>query len=179
MTDLQRAIRRMTDRLATRRGRPFYLAARVAGNLDECFRIGYDVPAWIREGLVDILIPAGAASTDASLDIAGFVDLCKGTQIAVYGGFDGALPDPHVGPEDPETKDRMRTRAIAGSHYRQGATGMYVFNWHANRDSRRELLGQIGAPDTLVGTDKIYAAVNRFIWKEGPWRGAYDHDRIL
>ena len=179
MTDLQRAVRRLTDDLAERRERPFYLAARVAGNLDECARLGYDIPAWIDERLVDILIPAGAAATDPSLDIAGFAAKCVGTDIAVYGGFDGALPDPPVGPEDAETKDRLRTRAIANQHHANGATGIYVFNWHANRDSRRELLSQIGTPETLRGTDKLYAATNRFIWNQGVWRGAYHHDRIL
>jgi hypothetical protein len=178
LTDLQRAVRRMTDDLARRRGRPFYLAARVAGTLDMCRRIGYDVPAWVEEGLVDILIPAGGAATDPSLDVPAFVDLCRGTDIAVYPGFDGGLPDPYVGPEDAETKDRMRTRAIASRYHKAGATGVYVFNWHASRTSRRELLSQVGSSDTLRRTDKIYAATNRFIWKEGAWRGAYDNDRI-
>jgi hypothetical protein len=179
MTDLQRAVRRMTDELATRRGRPFYLAARVAGTLDMCRNIGYDIPVWIREGLVDMLIPAGGAATDPSLDVPAFVDLCKDTGVAVYPGFDGALPDPFVGPEDAATKDRMRTRAIAGRYHEEGTAGIYVFNWHANRMSRRELLTQVGAAETLRKTDKIYAATHRFLWKEGAWRGAYDNDRTL
>ena len=52
------------------------------------------------------------------------------------------------------------------------------FNWHANRDSRRELLSQIGSPDTLQGTDKIYAATHRFLQETGEWRGAYRNDRL-
>lgn len=179
LTDLQRAVRRMADDLAEKRGRPFYVAVRVAGALDMCRNIGYDLPTWIREGLMDLLIPAGGAGTDPSLDVATYVEMCKDTGIAVYPGFDGALPDPFVGPEDAEIKDRMRTRAIASRYHKAGADGIYVFNWHANRDSRRELLRQIGSPDTLQGTDKIYAATHRFILKEGPWRGAYRIDRTL
>jgi len=178
LTDLQRAVRRRTDALAKKRGRPFFLAARVAGTLEMCYRIGYDVPAWVEEGLVDILIPAGGAATDPSLDVAGFVELCRNRDTAVYPGFDGGLPDPWVGPEDPETKDRMRTRAIASRHHRAGADGIYVFNWHASRDSRRELLCQVGSPATLRRTDKIYAATHRFLQQQGPWRGAYQNDRI-
>lgn len=178
LTDLQRAARRMTDELARKRGRPFYVAARVAGTLEMCRRIGYDIPVWVEERLVDVLIPAGGAATDPSLDVETFVDLCRGTGIAVYPGFDGGLPDPFVGPEDAETKDRMRTRAIASTYYRAGADGIYVFNWHANRDSRRELLCQVGSPETLRRTDKIYAATHRFLHKEGAWRGAYDNDRV-
>lgn len=177
LTDLQRAVRRMADDLGRRRGRPFYVAARVAGSPDVCRRIGYDVPAWIDEGLVDVLIPAGGAATDPSLEVDAFVSLCRDKGIAVYPGFDSGLPDPYVGPETPEVKDRMRTRATASRYHRAGADGVYVFNWHANRDSRRELLCQIGSPATLRRTDKVYAATHRFLQKEGAWRGAYHNDR--
>ncbi len=179
LTDLQRAVRRLTDELTTKRGRPFYLATRVAGTQEMCNNIGYDIPTWINEGLVDILTPAGGAATDPSLDVPAFVDLCKGTDIQVYPGFDGGLPDPFVGPEDAETKNRLRIRAIAARYHKNGADGIYVFNWHANRDLKRELLSQIGTPDTLRHTDRIYAATHRFIVKEGEWRGAYRIDRTL
>ena len=78
LTDLQRAIRQMTEALGRERGRPVFLAARVAGSLEMCRRIGYDIPTWIEEGLVDLLIPAGNAVTDASIDVAGFAKLCEG-----------------------------------------------------------------------------------------------------
>ena len=178
LTDLQRAVRRMTQELSERRGKPFYLAARVAGSPEMCRHIGYDIPTWIEEGLVDILIPAGGAGTDPSLEVEAFVELCRGTDIAVYPGFDGGLPDPYVGPEDAETKNRMRTRAIASRYHKAGADGIYVFNWHADRDSRRELLCQVGTAGTLRGRDKIYAATHRFLQQEGEWRGAYRIDRI-
>ncbi len=178
LTDLQRAIRRMTNALGEERGRPVFLAARVAGSLEMCRRIGYDIPAWIDEGLVDIIVPAGNAVTDASIDVAGFVDLCAGTEIAVYPGFDSNLPDPFVGPEEPDDKDRLRTRAIASRYHRAGATGIYVFNWHANRDSKRPLLTTIGSPETLGGTDKIYAATHRYVQRTGAWRGAFRIDRL-
>ena len=48
LTDLQRAVRRMTEALGRERGRPVFLAARVAGSLEMCRRIGYDVPAWVK-----------------------------------------------------------------------------------------------------------------------------------
>jgi hypothetical protein len=168
----------MTESLGQERGRPVYLAARVAGSLEMCRRIGYDVPAWVDEGLVDLLIPAGNAVTDASIDVAGFARLCEGTDVAVYPGFDSNLPDPFVGPEEPDAKDCLRTRAIASRYHRAGASGIYVFNWHADRDSKRPLLTTIGSPETLAVTDKIYAATHRFVQRDGPWRGAYRVDRI-
>ncbi|MCC7262374.1 MAG: hypothetical protein IT369_07625 [Candidatus Latescibacteria bacterium] len=178
LTDLQRAVRRLTDELSRQRGRPFYLAARVAGDLDMCLRLGYDIPAWVEEGLVDLIIPAGGAATDPAVDVAGFVDLCRPRGIPVYPGFDSGLPDPFVGPEDPRTKDRLRTRAIASRHYELGASGIYVFNWHANAETRRDLLCQLGSPQTLRRTDQLHAATHRYLHRQGEWRGAYDHDRV-
>ena len=168
----------MTNDLSAERGRPFYLAARVAGSLEMCRRIGYDIPTWIDEGLVDILIPAGGASTDASIDVKGFVEVCQGTDVAVYPGFDAQVPGTAAGPEDGFTKDQMLTRAISSRYHAKGADGIYVFNWHANAETRRELLSQIGSPETLQGKDKVYAATHRHLVTEGDWRGAFHIDRI-
>ena len=189
LTDLQRAVRRMTNELAEKRGRPFYLAARVSPTLEMCRRIGYDIPTWVDEGLVDILIPSGGYAMDPSLDIASCVDLCRGTDTSVHAGLDNGLDvytagvhaghEQFVGPEDRVTKDGMRVRASASRHYDAGADGTYVFNWHATRDSRRGLLTQIGSPETLRRKDKIYAATHRNLRNEGPWRGALRNDRIL
>ena len=73
LTDLQRAVRQVTEEVAARRGRPFYLAARVAGTLEMSRSIGYDVPAWTEEGLVDMLIPAGGYGMDPAIDVAGYL----------------------------------------------------------------------------------------------------------
>ena len=178
LTDLQRSVRRLTEQIAERRGRPFYLAARVNGYLDQCAHIGYDIPTWVEEGLVDILIPAGGAATETEAEVARFRDLCAGTDVAVYPGFDGGIPGVAAGPEDASAKDQMMTRALAARHHNQGADGIYVFNWHANGQTRRPLLTTIGAPATLRRTDKIYAATRRFLVYQGQWRGAYRNDRI-
>jgi len=66
----------MTDDLAKKRGRPFYLVARISGTLEMCHNIDYDLPTWVNEGLIDILIPAGGAATDPSLDVTMLAELC-------------------------------------------------------------------------------------------------------
>ncbi|NKB71425.1 MAG: hypothetical protein GKR89_30500 [Candidatus Latescibacteria bacterium] len=178
LTDLQRAVRQHTQQIALRRGRPFYLAARVNGYLDQCAHIGYDIPTWVQEGLVDILIPAGGAATETEAEIAAFKELCAGTDTAVYPGYDGGIPGVAAGPEEAAAKDLMMSRALAARHHHQGADGIYVFNWHANATTRRPLLTTIGDPATLRRTDKIYAATRRFLVYEGEWHGAYRNDRI-
>ena len=55
------------------------------------YRIGYDVETWVAEGLVDILIPAGGAHTDPLIAVEAYLDMCKGTDVAVYPGFDARV----------------------------------------------------------------------------------------
>ena len=186
ITDVQRAVRRVTDELAEQRGRPYYLAARVSGTPEMSYRIGYDVREWIEEGLIDILIPAGGAHTDPLVAVEEYLDMCSGTDVAVYPGLDARVDGwdftEFVGPEDPLAKDQMRTRAVASQWHASGADGIYLFNWHANRTSRRELMTELGSVDTLASTDKIFAAAHRYKEAFGTvgqsWAGAFDNDRL-
>ncbi len=178
LTDFMRAARELTREISQQRGTPFYLAARVAGSIEGCHRIGYDVERWIKEDLIDVLIPAGAAGTDPAIEVNAFRSLIADRAIALYPGFDGGVPGPATGPEDEATRHSMRTKATALQYHQQGATGIYAFNWHANRDSKRELLSQVGKRETLQKHNKLYSITHRFRQETGPWRGAYKHDRL-
>ena len=178
LTDLQRAVRKMADEISEKRGKPFYLAARVNGYIEMCNNIGYDIETWVDEGLVDILIPAGGADTETEAEVDKFKEICEGTDIVVYPGFDSGVSQMPAYSEGPYIKDQMRTRGLASRHFAKGADGIYIFNWHANGDTRRELLSTIGSPETLRSTDKIYAATRRHLVYEGDWRGAYKKDRL-
>ena len=93
----------MTDDLGKERGRPYYIAARVAAVPEMSYQLGYDLETWIDEGLVDILVPAGSAHTDPDPAVEKFLKMCEGTDIVVYPGFDARIDgwdfDHFVGPE--------------------------------------------------------------------------------
>jgi hypothetical protein len=185
LTDLQRAIRQMTNQLARERGKPLYLAVRVATTMESCRRIGYDLRTWVKEGLCDIMTAAGGAGTDYGIEVEAFVNLLKGTGIRFYTGFDGGFWGAHKGLMPEKEWEQALVRASANGYWEGGADGMYVFNWHANERIRRPLLTVIGDPQTLKRTNKVYAAVHRYIggWpfsepKDGAWAGADLHDRI-
>ena len=178
LTDLQRAVRKLTDDISKKRGKPFYLAARVNGYVEMCNNIGYDIETWVKEGLVDILIPAGGADTETEAEVDKFKEICEGTDVVVYPGFDSGVSQMPAYSEGAYIKDQMRTRGLASRHFARGADGIYIFNWHANSETRRELLSTIGSPETLKATDKVYAATRRHIVYEGAWRGAYKQDRL-
>ena len=178
LTDLQRAVRQLTDEISEKRGKPFYLAARVNGYVEMCNNIGYDIETWVKEGLVDILIPAGGADTETEAEVDKFKEICEGTDVVVYPGFDSGVPQMPAYAEGAYVKDQMRTRGLASRHFAKGADGIYIFNWHANGETRREMLSTIGSTETLKATDKVYAATRRHIVYEGDWRGAYRKDRV-
>ena len=178
LTDVQRSVRMMADDIAAKRGRPFHVAARVASSLETCRNVGFDLPVWIDEGLLDLLIPAGAAMTDPAIDVGAFRQLCAETDIVVYPGLDGGLANPNMSVAGMYTIENAITRGIVSNYQDAGADGIYVFNWYADRDSRRELLTTIGSPETMQRRDRVYAATHRVVVHEGEWRGAYRFDRL-
>ena len=161
LTDLQRAIRQMTDEIARQRGRPFYLAVRVATTMESCRRIGYDLEAWVREGLCDIIIPAGNSGTDPGAEIEEFKSLTEGTGIQIYGGLDTLGRQSAQRLMSQAKWEDAWVRATANGYWHRGADGIYVFNWHADRQTKRDQLTTIGSPHTLKHTDKVYAAIHR------------------
>ena len=179
LTDLQRAVRELTNRIGRERGRPLHLAVRVATTLESCRRIGYDLPVWVKEGLCDIVIAGGGALTDPGVEVEKFRELLNGTGIRFYPGFDSGFWGEHEGLMPREEWNLAWVRSLAEGYWARGADGMYVFNWHANERRRRPLLTTIGSPATLRRTNKVYAALHRHIREDAvPWTGADLHDRI-
>ncbi len=180
LTDLQRAVRRMTDQIGRERGRPFYLAVRVATTLESSRRIGYDLPVWVDEKLCDLMIAGGGAGTDPGVDVEGFRRLLEKSPIRFYPGFDGGFWGDHKGLMPDAEWNRAWVRAAAQGYWARGADGLYVFNWHGNERTRRDLLTSIGSRETLSGTDKVYMSLHRHIAPDGAqWSGADLHDRIF
>ena len=161
LTDLQRAVRRMADEIAERRGRPFHVASRVATTLESCRNIGYDVERWVEEDLADIIIGAGGSGTDPGFAVGEFKALTQGTNIRLYGGFD-SISRQHS--ERLVSNDEWRDawlRAAATGYYDQGADGVYTFNWFPGKEPWHGLLTTLGSPDTLQGKNKLYTALHR------------------
>ena len=180
LTDLQRAIRRRTSVIARKRKRPFHVAVRVATTMESCRRIGYDLKTWVKEGLCDIIAAGGGAGTDPGIEVEAFRKLIKGTSIHFYTGFDSGFWGEHDGLAPRREWQRAWVRGTAAGYWRRGADGMYVFNWHANERTRRDLFMRIGEPKTLERTDKVFAAVHRHVSdKDGDWGGADLNDRVF
>ncbi len=175
LTDLQAAIRQITDRLSEERGKPFHVAVRVATTLESCRRIGYDIPVWMGTGLCDIVIGGGNSGTDACFETAQFLELAHGTNIRVYPGYDSdGRQQTNRLVSGNEWRDRWFA-AMSQTHLDRGADGAYVFNWHANETTRRRSLTTMGTKETLRHEDKSYTALHRDI-ANSPLREDCDRD---
>ncbi len=179
LTDLQRAVRKMTDQIAEERGRPFYVAARVGATMEACRRVGYDIETWAKEGLIDVLITGGNSGTDPGVDVEAFTGLFRDRGIQLYTGFDndGRQAARRLIPH--REWRQAWFRACAQELYDRGANGMYVFNWHATERTQRPLMTTLGAPETLRGANKAYAAVHRTITPKGSLREDAERDDRL
>ena len=180
LTDLQRAVRKRTQQIATTRERPFHVAVRVATTMESCRRIGYDLHEWVDQDLCDLVVAGGGAGTDPGVEVEKFQQLLTGHSIRLYPGFDSGFWGTHTGLRSQREWHDAWVRGTAAGYWDRGVDGVYVFNWHANQRTRRQLLTRVGATETLLATNKVYATLHRHITDPtGSWGGADLNDRIL
>ncbi len=153
LTDLLRSVRRSLNDRARRRGRPIEIAVRIPETLDWCLEGGFEVPTWVSEDLVDLII-LGQGLTELPT-LAEFRKLMSGRQLPIYpclypyGNGYRMSPDEVV-------------RGSAANLWRDGADGLYTFNWFFYGPWRKHLLNEIADPQLLAQKNKHYTAVQRF-----------------
>jgi hypothetical protein len=180
LTDLQGAIREVTDGIARERGRPFHVIVRVGASRETNHRIGYDLEAWVEEGLCDMVATNANSGTDPGVEVEAYLELMAGTHVRLYPGFDshGEWGQGHLLPAAPWREGWFR--GLAQGFYERGAHGVHLFNWHNHVKGVRPLLECLGSPETLRGTDKVYTAVKRHGRHRSELRyGAERDDRLL
>ena len=168
MTGLIREVRGILDRASGKRGRKQYLHVRVLPDVRESYRRGMDVEKWIEEGLVDAVSP-GCGYMTFSLDLREWKALVEEKDCWIY-------------PCNNHWKTPEVTRAWAKHMYRQGADGLYLFNWghllhgfdrHTQPSSEGSILGtvfyddlhlryydsyrELGNPQAIAYGDSAYA----------------------
>ena len=168
MTEFIRQTRAILDRIGAKKGKPLGLAVRVPNTIAGTRRLGFDVTAWVREHLVDIVIPSAFFSADLDEDMGEWVELARNTPVRVYPAIEEAYRAGHTGGIKrlsynppvmlPLTVDMIN--AIAARHWRSGVDGLYTFNWFGTADSydydNREALDNIGNPRRLTHKNKRY-----------------------
>ena len=147
---------------------------RVPGSIERCERIGIDVRTWIGEEIVDVL-SLGRSVTPATIPTGAWMQAVAGTACQVF---------PSINPNhDPRLARAEALRAFAMLHLRDGAHGVYLFNFFRQPFSKTyrqffdldrwgwDALREIGDIETLATRDKLYI----FDFLKAGTPGAYGH----
>ena len=129
LNEFTRKTRKQLDEAAKRRGRGrLLLGVRVPQTLEECEYLGLDVATWIKEGLVDYVVPSDFMHTDTNMKTEDFVKLAKGSNCKVYPAIHN-----RISLDGPNEHYRLMTlanmRAAAQNFYGFGADGISPYNY--------------------------------------------------
>ena len=128
LTDMTRRARALVDTAAETRGRQkLFLSARVPQTFAECQRLGFDITAWVQDGLLDYICPSDFFHSDFNMRVDRFVELCRGTECKVYPAIHPLIQVNH-----PENITPANYRALARSYYAAGADGIATYNYQYN-----------------------------------------------
>ena len=154
LTEMVRKTRKRLDEKGRQEGRHLMLIVRVAHTLDRCKGLGCDVSAWIKEGLVDYVVPSSPDRYFTfDMPIDEFIEVAKGTSVRVVASPDSAPND---------RTDGAIYRAGMANYYAMGQKDTYLFNFFTRRypfdDEDYAILRDLKSPTTLWGRPKHFFA---------------------
>jgi len=133
LTDFTRKTRQMLDAAAQRRGRSrLPLGVRVPQTLEECDYLGFDLASWIKEGLVDYVVPSDFLVQDNNIKVEEFVKLTEGTDCKIY----PAIHPKFCQDNDVGISTLANYRAAAQNFYAYGADGISPYNYQYHWERR-------------------------------------------
>ena len=129
MTGFVRRVRAMLDETGEKKGRQLLLGVRVLQHLEGCKKMGFDVPTWIKERLIDYIVPGDVGFTEFNAKYEEFVRIARAFDCYVYpqvqAGLGRSQRDPYQSPD--------QYRATLQNLYGAGADGFstqnYFFHW--------------------------------------------------
>jgi len=189
LTDFTRKTRQLLDAAAQRRGRErLVLGVRVPQTLQECDYLGFDVATWIKEGLVDYVVPSDFFYTDFNARTEDFVKLAEGTNCKIYPAIHPIICEG----DDVRINGLTNYRAAARNFYAYGADGVEAYNYqyHWGRRIGRTTswptymwpaalgyLGKLADPQDIAKHDRHYRFYR--LWENGAPTGEAKDDRIV
>jgi hypothetical protein len=143
MTEWMREVRGMTRDAGRQRGRTILLSARIMARPEQNRAIGLDPVAWGKENLIDFVVVSHYLRNDFPLPVADYRGLFPPT-LPVYASIEIA-------------PDATTYREIARQLWRDGADGIYLFNFFTTRERGKEppfeLLRELGSPERIVNPE--------------------------
>lgn len=161
LTDFQRQVRALADEAEKRLGHPVTISTRVSATPEDAFARGMDVATWVREGLVQEIIPTAFWETsDTMMPIACWRSIL-GNDVKISSCAE-LLVRPYSN-SDVMVETSLLLAGQAADYYYQGADQVYLFN-HMDAETAmndpedyKRALAVIGTPETA------YAAHRRHV----------------
>ncbi|MEE3368903.1 MAG: hypothetical protein VX346_06130 [Planctomycetota bacterium] len=163
VTQMLRQARRWLDTRSQGDGHRRFLIVRVPHTLDLCQHYGFDLGGWMKENLVDYLVPASPDRYfQFDIPLAEFLELARRTDSVcrVIAGPDSYRATPSM------------YRAGMSNYYTMGQRDTYLFNFFAARaeprnyypfdDADYALLRDLKSPLTLWGRPKHFMSAGWF-----------------
>ncbi len=145
MTDLIRQVRLRLRQTGAERGKELPLLVRVPPTLADSTRVGVDMAHWITEGLVDIVV-VGGGFIPFETPVGEFVEAARGTPCRIYGCIEAT-----------RTMDQRDLRALASRWWRDGADGIYLYNFYTMAPEwNKRAFDELSNPAALARLDKRY-----------------------
>ena len=122
-------------------------------DMEECLDCGLDIEQWIKDGIVDVLVPS-SAPLDQMTDFNYLVDRTKGTGTRVVAPIGNAVGSDRLG-----TAPLSVIRGAACNYWAQGVDGLYLARWHREwpyDDAFYGKLRELPYPDIMEAKDKFY-----------------------
>ncbi|MFH0962691.1 MAG: glycoside hydrolase family 18 protein [Planctomycetota bacterium] len=161
MTELVREARRILDEAGKKKGKRIKLAAPCRPTIRKSEKVGLDAGAWVKEGLVDILMPGQDAGSGTDFLLEEFLELAKGTRTEICPNIDnvawpGVTANIYV--------DAAVLRAAAMRCHKGGAQGLQLFNFFTINERghfctqlfKEGLFSEIGEAREIEHKDKFY-----------------------
>ena len=181
MTELVGRIRGEVLAASRRRGRPVLMSVRVLPTLAQNRHFGFDIQEWVRRGYLDLIV-VGGGYDPFTMPAKDVIDRGDQWEVPVYvclssSGFVHSMAGRRFystdadqwGQSQPEASEEVALRgwrAAAANAWLAGAKGIMTFNlFPRHPDSRatrmaRRVWKEIGDPETLAFTDKLYVVEN-------------------
>jgi hypothetical protein len=171
VTEFVRMVRFMMLEMEKEQGCPLLLAVKVPKNLEGCRIDGFDVETWAQENLVDIFT---LGTRSINVDIDAYRRITAGHNIKLQPCWD----DYHSA-DAYKSPTHETLRGIFANWWQEGADGIMIFNWVANKfftdyakydqDRLLSMVRESGNQEIMLRKDKNFVIERRggYPWGEG------------
>ncbi|HMV83978.1 MAG TPA: hypothetical protein PLD20_09780 [Blastocatellia bacterium] len=173
LTDFTAEVRRLLNAWEKKRGHRIRLGARVPSRPQTALGLGYDVAAWARRRLIDMLVVTPFwASIETDMPIEVWKELLRGTSVTLAAGLEVLI---RTHPESKQfQKNTLETvRGAAASLLDRGADRVYLFNYMDSQTAMADLenypvlLREAGSTETLAGKSRRHVLTFADTWAPG------------